>query len=274
MTMPPLPPTIELTMHDGIAVLHLNRVGKRNALDLSIIDGLRIFFATLDDAAIKGVVIAGRGEHFSAGLDLSELQMTDAVEGMRHSLQHHKTFHEIQYASVPVVTVLHGAVIGAGLELASATHIRIAEPSAYYGLPEGRRGIFLGGGGSVRISRLIGVSRVTDMMMTGRTYDAREGYQFGISQYLVGEGEGLDKALVVARAAAANASLSNFAVIQALPRIVEMAPEDGLFAEALMVGIAQASQEAKSLLHEFLEGRASKVLRASAPWPPVNGGDS
>jgi enoyl-CoA hydratase/carnithine racemase len=270
MTMRPLPDSLELELHDDIAVLHLNRAAKRNAIDLSIIHGLRHFFMDLDATKIRAVIIAGRGEHFSAGLDLSELQETDPEAGMRHSLQHHKTFNEIQFAGVPVIAVLHGAVIGAGLELACSVHIRIAEPTTYYGLPEGRRGIFLGGGGSVRISRLIGVSRVTDLMMTGRTYDAQEGYQFGVSQYLVGEGEGLAKALTVAKAAASNAGLSNFAMIQALPRIIEMGPEEGLFTESLMVGIAQGSDDAKSRLRDFLQGRAAKVLRQ--PRPDETGG--
>jgi enoyl-CoA hydratase/carnithine racemase len=257
-----LPPTIELEMRDDIAVLHLNRAEKRNAIDLSIIDGLRTFFAALDESLVKSVVICGRGDNFSAGLDLSELRESDPAEGMLHSLKHHEAFREVQYARVPVIAVLHGAVIGAGLELASSVHIRVAEASAYYALPEGRRGIFLGGGGSVRISRLIGVARVTDMMMTGRTYDAQEGYQFGISQYLVPEGEGVAKGVEVARSAATNAPLSNFAMIQALPRIIEMGPEEGLFAEALMVGIAQGSDEAKERLRAFLEKRAAKVSRA------------
>jgi enoyl-CoA hydratase/carnithine racemase len=256
-----LPPTLQLEMQGDIAVLTLNRVEKRNAIDMSIIRGLSGFFATLDPSVVKAVVIAGRGEHFSAGLDLSELQEADAEHGMRHSRQHHKAFSEIQYASVPVIAVLHGAVIGAGLELASAAHLRIAEKNTYYGLPEGRRGIFLGGGGSVRITRLVGVHRVIDMMMTGRTYDAQEGYQFGFSQYLVDDGEGLAKALTVARAAASNATLSNFAMIQALPRIAEMGPDEGLFTESLMVGIAQGAEDAKARLRAFLEGRAAKVLR-------------
>ena len=113
----------------------------------------------------------------------------------------------------------------------------------------------------MRISRLIGVSRLTDLMMTGRSYSAEEGYQFGISQYLVDEGQGLEKGLEIARMAAANAPLSNFAMIQALPRIVEMSPEDGLFAEALMVGVAQSSPEAKARLKAFFEKRADKVTR-------------
>jgi len=261
MSFPLLPKSIGFEMHGEVAVLHLDRTEKRNALDLTIVHGLRDFFARLDSRTIKAVVIAGRGDHFCAGLDLSELKETSAEEGLRHSLQHHKAFHEVQFAEVPVVSVLHGAVVGAGLELASATHIRVAERSAYYGLPEGRRGIFLGGGGSVRLSRLIGVSRVTDMMMTGRTLDAQEGYQFGVSQYLVDTGAGLEKGLAVARAAASNASLSNFAMIQALPRIVEMSPEEGLFTESLMVGLAQGSDDAKARLRAFLEGRAAKVTR-------------
>ena len=76
---------------------------------------------------------------------------------------------------MPVVAVLHRAVIGGGLELAAAGHIRVAERSAYYALPEATRGIFVGGGDAVRIPRLIGTTRMIDMMLTGRTYSAEEG---------------------------------------------------------------------------------------------------
>ena len=92
---------------------------------------------------------------------------------------------------LPVVSVLRGAVIGGGLELAAATHIRLAEPSTFYALPEGQRGIFVGGGGSIRIPRLIGVARMADMMLTGRTYGAADGGAIGLSQYLPAEGQGL-----------------------------------------------------------------------------------
>lgn len=256
-----MPDSLDLTMDGEIAIIHLNREAKRNAINLAIIDGLRRFFAELDPSRVKAVVIAGRGGNFSAGLDLSELKESDAAEGMMHSLEHHRAFQEIQYARVPVVAVLHGAVIGAGFELASCVHIRVAERSAFFALPEGSRGIFLGGGGSVRISRLIGVARVTDMMMTGRTYAAEEGHVFGTSQYLVEPGEGLAKGIEVARKAAGNAPLSNFAMIQALPRISEMGPDEGLFMESVMVGIVQSSEDAKSRLRAFLEGRANKVTR-------------
>lgn len=251
---------IDVELRESIAIVHLNRPEKRNAVNVGIVDGLVAFFGRLDASKIKGVVIAGRGDHFCAGADLSEMRETNATEGLLHSYGHQQTFRQIQYAPVPVVSVLRGAVIGAGFEMASATHIRVAEPTAYYALPEGQRGIFLGAGGSVRITRLIGLSRVMDMMMTGRTYNADEGYQFGFSQYLVGEGEGLDKAIAIAQRAASNSSLSNFAMIHALPRILEMGPEEGLFAESLMTGIAQNSPEAKARLAAFLEKRANKIV--------------
>ena len=163
---------------------------------------------------------------------------------------------------VPVISVLHGAVVGGGLELASATHIRIAETSAFYGLPEGQRGLFVGGGGSARVPRLIGVARMTDMMMTGRVLDASEGQQLGISQYLVEPGQGLAKAFELARKVAANAPLSNFAVMHALPRIADLSQPDGLFVESLMAAIAQGDEAAKSRVRAFLEGRAAKVSKS------------
>ncbi len=90
--------------------------------------------------------------------------------------------------------MLHGAVVGGGLELAAAAHVRVAERSAYYALPEGSRGIYVGGGGSVRLPRLIGVARMTDMMLTGRSYDAEEGQAIGLTHYLVEPGRAGERA--------------------------------------------------------------------------------
>ncbi len=115
-----------------------------------------------------------------------------------------------------MVAVLHGAVVGGGLELAAAAHVRVAERSAYYALPEGSRGIYVGGGGSVRLPRLIGVARMTDMMLTGRTYSAEEGQAIGLTTYLVEQGQGFAKGLELATHIAGNAPLTNFAVMQAL----------------------------------------------------------
>jgi enoyl-CoA hydratase/carnithine racemase len=161
-----------------------------------------------------------------------------------------------------VVAVLHGAVLGGGLEIAAACHIRVAESSTYYALPEGSRGIFVGGGGSVRLPRLIGTARMMDMMLTGRSYDAAEGQAIGISHYLVPPGTGLSKAIELAQRIADNAPMTNFAVTQVLPRIAQSDPASGYVMEALIAAIAQGDEEAKRRLKAFLEKRAPKTARS------------
>ena len=254
-----LPSTLHASRDGAVAILRLTRAQKRNALDDETVKGLRRFFAELDDDA-RAVVLHGEGAHFSAGLDLGEVAgEPDVHRGILHSQMWHRAFHEIQFARVPVFSVLHGAVVGGGLELAASTHVRIAEKSAYYALPEGQRGIFLGGGGSVRIPRLIGVPLVQDMMLTGRTLSAEEGHTFGVSQYLVENGEGFNKALELARKAAGNALMTNFAVLHALPQIAESNPSAGFFTESLMAAIAETTPEAQQRLRDFLEKRAAKI---------------
>jgi len=241
--------------------LRLNRAAKRNAVNDGLIGCLDQAFAGLaEDVAC--VVLSGEGAHFCAGLDLSELAERSVYEGVLHSRMWHAALDRIQYARVPVVAVLHGAVVGGGLEIAGAAHLRVAERSTFYGLPEGQRGLFVGGGGSVRIPRLMGVSRMTDMMLTGRVFDAEEGQHAGLSNYLVADGEGLVKGMALAQKIAVNAPLSNFAVVQALPRIAELGPSEGLFMESLVAAMAQGDPAAKERMRAFLDGRAAKVSKS------------
>lgn len=254
-----LPSTLSVTRDGPVAILKLSRAEKRNALDDGTIKGVRHFFQNISED-IRAVVLHGEGQHFCAGLDLGEVTGTvDLHKGILHSQMWHKAFHEIQFGPVPVFSVLHGAVVGGGFELASSTHVRIAEKSAYYALPEGQRGIFLGGGGSVRIPRLIGVPLVQDLMLTGRTLSAEEGHVAGASQYLVENGTGLAKAIELAKKAAGNAAMTNFAVLHALPHIAEANPATGFFTESLMAAIAETTPEAQARLRAFLEKRAAKI---------------
>ena len=253
-----LPSSLRAEIRNDVAVLWLSRPEKRNALNDATVLGIEAFFTNLS-AGVQAVVLAAEGDHFCAGLDLAELTERSTVEGVQHSMMWHRAFERVESGPVPVVSVLQGAVVGGGLELACATHIRVAETSAYFALPEGQRGIFVGGGASVRVPRLMGAARMADMMLTGRVYTAEEGYAAGLTQYLVGPGEGLDRALELGRRIAANAPITNFAVLHALPRIAEANPREGFLLESLMAAVAQGSDEAKERLREFLAGRAKKV---------------
>ena len=252
---------LKIEQKGAVLTVGLNRPAKRNALNDGIILAIQDCFSNLPEGT-GAVVIHGVGDHFSSGLDLSELTEHDATEGLRHSQMWHRVFDRIQYSRVPVIAALQGAVIGGGLELACAAHIRVAEPSAYFALPEGQRGIFVGGGGSVRLPRLIGVARMIDMMLTGRVYSATEGSAYGFSQYLTEAGGALPKALELAERVAANAPLTNFAVLQALPMIAEANPQAGLLMESLMATVAQSDKEAKRRIRDFLDRKTPKVKPA------------
>lgn len=253
-----LPTTLRASRVGRVAVLTLARPAKRNALNDEAVLGIERFFTALPED-IACVVIAAEGDHFCAGLDLSEMTERDTLSGVRHSRMWHRAFEQIEFGPVPVVAALKGAVVGGGLELAAATHLRVAERSTFYALPEGMRGIFVGGGASVRVPRLIGVARMADLMLTGRRYDAEEGAAVGLSQYVVDDGTGLDAALALAARIADNAPQTNFAVIQALPRIAEAGPREGYFMESMMAAIAQGTDDAKVRMQAFLDGRAEKV---------------
>ena len=244
-----------------IAVIRLTRAAKRNALNDGLVMALRDLFQNMPEG-VRAAVIAGEGDHFCAGLDLSELKERDAGQGMHHSRAWHAALEALHYGPVPVIAALHGAVVGGGLELASACHIRVADESTFYALPEGSRGIFVGGGGSVRIPRLIGVARMADMMLTGRVYNAQDGERIGLAQYLVPAGTAFDKALELAVRIAQNAPLTNYALTHVLPRIADQPADQGFMTEAMISAIAQSAPEAKQRVRDFLEGRAAKVQKA------------
>ncbi|MGR3809430.1 crotonase/enoyl-CoA hydratase family protein [Jiulongibacter sp. NS-SX5] len=251
-------PSLDLEIRKDILLISLNRPEKRNAFNDDLLLSIeKVFDATPKN--IKCIIIKGEGKHFSAGLDLSELSQRDVVQGLEHSRMWHRILEKIQFASAPVVACLHGAVVGGGLEVAAACHIRIAEKSTFYALPEGQRGIFVGGGASVRLPKLIGTARMTDMMLTGRIYSAEEGERIGLSQYLVEDGSGMEKGLEIAEKICGNAQLTNYALTHVLPRIEDASHQTGLLMESMMAAIAQDSSEAKQRLQDFLEGRAKKL---------------
>jgi enoyl-CoA hydratase/carnithine racemase len=258
-----VPDSLMVRQRGPVALLRLSRPTKANAIDEEMIAGIKSFFSALPEGT-RAVIVHGEGKHFSAGADLAGIRESGAAALLRGSRSYHSALDQVEYGAVPVIAVLHGAVIGGGLELAAAAHIRVAERSAYYALPEGMRGIFVGGGAAVRVPRLIGTARMIDMMLTGRTYRAEEGARLGFSQYVVDDGQGLAKAIELADRIATNAVLSNFGVVQALPRIARADPEAGLLLESLMVAIAASDEEAKARLHAFLEKRAPKAFHSPA----------
>lgn len=250
---------VNCEISDGVAVIRLDRPAKRNAIN-------DVLMAELGEAVeraqagAQAAVIGTDGPHFSAGLDLDEHSRKDVMSGVAGSRAWHAVFARIQRGTIPFVAALRGAVIGGGFELAASAHIRVAEPDCYFGMPEGQRGIFVGGGGSVNITRLIGVSRMTDMMLTGRTMSAEDAERIGAVNYLAPAGGGLDKAVELARRIAQNAPLSNYATINALQRIHDSGYDEGLFFESMIATLTTTTPEALERMRAFVEKRAGKVV--------------
>lgn len=132
-----VPSMLRVEMHGDIVHLCLHRPAKRNAINDDLIAHLHTAFVNLPREA-RVAVVSGEGEHFCAGLDLADLSGRGMAEGVQHSRAWHAAFDAVQFGRVPVIAVLRGAVVGGGLELASSAHLRVAETSAFYGLPEGQ----------------------------------------------------------------------------------------------------------------------------------------
>jgi len=243
---------LTVEQQDRIAIVTLNRPEKRNALSEKLWQALKTTFESFD-SGVRAVVLAGSGPHFCAGLDLSEHRRREAFASIAMSRFAHATLDAIQFGGRPVVAALQGAVIGGGLEVATATHIRVADSTAFFQLPEGRRGFYVGGGASVRVAKIIGSGRMVEMMLTGRTLDAAAGERIGLAHYLVEPGKALEKAIELANTVARNAVIPNYLIVQALPRIEDMSAADGLWTESIAQAVSMTSEDARAGIDAFFD---------------------
>jgi enoyl-CoA hydratase/carnithine racemase len=170
----------------------------------------------------------------------------------------HQTFDLIARGNVPFVAAMHGAVVGGGLELATAAHIRVTDETGFFGLPEGQRGIFVGGGGSVRIQRLLGYGTMSDMMLTGRIFSAQDAERARLVQYVVPPGEALAKAKELAHRIAENTTTTNWMITNVLPRMNDLSHDDALFMEYLNTSMAR-HPDTIGRLKDFLEKKAVRL---------------
>ncbi len=263
MTQIKMPPLANIHLDqqdDGVWIATLNRSDKRNALDAASVEDLVTLFSNAPRAGARAIVLAGAGDHFCAGLDLVEHHRADRspADFMHLCLRWHEAFNKMEYGGVPVIAALKGAVVGGGLELASAAHVRIADASTYFALPEGQRGLFTGGGATIRVAGLVGKARMIDMMLTGRVYQGQEAVDVGLAQYLV-EGSSFDKAVALARKAAENLPLTNFAICSAISHMQNMSGFDAAYAEAVVAGVVNTQPEARARLAAFADKSAARI---------------
>ena len=243
---------VRIEVDGAIATITLARPEKRNAVDAEMVTAIGSFFAD-PPPEVRAALLLGEGDHFCAGLDRSQPTLRTPIGAMDHSRLWHRQLEHVEHAGIPVVAALHGAVIGGGLEVALATHVRVAGPNTFFQMPEGKRGIFVGGGGSVRVARIIGQDRMRELMLTARRLDAEEGRRLGLAHEVADDPAA--RARELAETVAGNGPVANRLIVTTLPRIADMSRTDGLFTESLTVGVAQTSADAAEGVDAFLQKR-------------------
>jgi enoyl-CoA hydratase/carnithine racemase len=240
-----------------VGVITLTRPEKRNAMNEEMIAIIGQVFAS-PPPGWKAVLIEAQGDHFSAGLDLSEHRNRTPEQVMDISSHWHKATQAIADSRIPVVCALKGYVIGAGLELASSAHVRFADPEARFCLPEGRRGIFcrwrrICPGGTPDRDK-----PPDELMLSGREVECGEAVSMGLCQRVSAPGRSSEDAFDFAKEVATNAPLSNRMILLALAQIAEMPPTGGLFTESLAAALTQTSPEALERMNAFFNQPRTK----------------
>jgi enoyl-CoA hydratase/carnithine racemase len=247
---------VHLSFTDGLAVVTLDRPPV-NAFDASLVDALAQRIRELRAAPDLGVVVLrGAGSSFCAGADINLLAAgmggnQAAVEPTGFAASMQGLLAEWEELERPTIAVLHGAVMGAGLELALACDLRISSDSARIGLPEAALGLLPGSGGTQRLTRLIGPGRAKRLMFGCETVDGKEAERLGIIEWTAPE-ETLESVVAgVIEAIRARSSAS----LREIKRCVSLEGTPyGYEAEIDAVGRLHASAEAAQRLGAFVGG--------------------
>lgn len=198
--------SLQFEIVDGIARLTLNGPPK-NEMDIDFFDRFSTFAATrLEGLRADGLIIEGAGRHFSSGARVPEIeevarQRNDTIATLLQ--ENIASFLALQSLPLPVVAVIRGCCLGAGMELALACRYRIAEKNAVFALPEVTYNLMPGCGGTIRLPRLIDRGKAVELILSGRSMLADEALGLGLVDQVVKRGRGREAAIALIRGASA-----------------------------------------------------------------------
>ena len=181
----------EIERDNGVAVIWMDQPGEKvNKISIDLVDEFKTMLDSLeDDKTIRAIVLISRKpDNFIAGADIEKFKdMTSAAEAEMLSRQGHVLLNRMAAFPKPIVAAIHGATLGAGLEVALACHYRIAsdDPKTVLALPEVKLGLLPGGGGTQRLPRLVGLQAALDMMLTGKNIYPRQAKKMGLVDDLI-----------------------------------------------------------------------------------------
>jgi enoyl-CoA hydratase len=250
--------TIECSIDAFVATVTINRPDKLNALSSAVLDDLRHLVTDLrerDD--VRVVIVTGKGEKaFVAGADIGELAaLNDPEEGREFAQKGQSVFSLIESSPKPFIAAVNGFALGGGSELALACHIRICSENAKFGQPEVNLGIIPGYGGTQRLTRILGRTLATDLILTGRTMDAREALEQGMVARVMPQAELMTTAVSMATTIASKAPLAISAALDCIVEGIDESIDEGLGREAERFGALTTSADFHEGTTAFLEKR-------------------
>ena len=241
--------------HEGVVLVTLDRPEVLNALDYRTLGELADALEALDgDESVRCVVITGAGDRaFAAGADIKE--MADATPVTMSVANNFARWERLKRVRVPLIAAVRGFALGGGCELAMACDMVVAADDATFGQPEIKLGIMPGAGGTQRLTRALGKARAMEMILTGRTFTAREAYERGLVSEIVAREETLPAALALASEVASLPPLAVRAAKEAVNRAYELSLEAGLEFERRNFFMLFASADQKEGMAAFVEKR-------------------
>ena len=249
-------PMLTRAVENGVATLALNHP-PANTLTLDLLLELEAAFDALAaDRAVKAIIVTGSGRFFIAGADIRVLAgISSSSEGTEMALRGQAIFNKIEACPKPVIAAINGVCLGGGLELAMCCHIRLAAEGARFGQPEINLGIMPGFGATQRLSRLIGRSKATELILTGDLISAQEAKALGLLSQVVPPEDLLRQAQGLAGKIASKGQLAVRSALRAIHEGTELGLREGLDLEARLFGELCDSEDKKEGTSAFLEKR-------------------
>src|SRR6202047_1029645 len=251
---------VKLEKKNQIAYVTIDRPKVLNALNMATMQELwQVFSELKDDKQIRVVILTGGGEKaFVAGADINELAKNNAVEAKAYTHKGQATLDLIENLGKPVIGCINGFALGGGCEIAMACTMRLASENAKLGQPEVKLGIIPGYGGSQRLPRLVGKGLAMQMVLAGEMITAQEAYRIGLVNEVTPPSELIRRAEAIAAKIIANAPLAVQYAMEAVNRGMEMTLAEGLYLEAVLFGVACATEDKKEGTTAFLEKRTAQ----------------
>lgn len=246
-----------------LAVVHVNRPSKLNALDdLTIAELSAAVTALDDDDEVGAIIVTGAGEKaFVAGADIQVLAKQGVLDGKENAQRGQALTLRMESCRKPVIAAINGFALGGGLELALACDVRFASDNAKVGLPEVSLGIIPGYGGTQRLPRLVGSGVALQMILQGDPIDAQEALRIGLVNGVFEQASLLGEVKKIASRMVSRGPQALALAKQAVRRGAHLSLQDGLDLEADLFGIISSTDEMKEGMTAFLEKREPSWLR-------------